>query len=81
MNTKLTTGDLQFAANILENYFTDGADKDFPESAASLNLVVQFLDAEIARRNHIVAVNQAKRAYAAEHGVPFKSVRYTKAKH
>jgi hypothetical protein len=73
---KLSLGDVNFAANVLESYYTDGYETEDPEGHASLMRVVAFLDAEIARQEHRKAVNDAKRAYAEEHGIPFKNVRY-----
>lgn len=76
--TKLNAGDVNFAANILENYFdADSIQPEDAEYVESLKRVVAFLDAQIARQEHRKAVNEAKRAYAEEHGISFRQVRYS----
>jgi hypothetical protein len=74
--SKLELGDLQYAANILENYYDANLEPEEQPYEDALMRVVKFLDAEIARREHRIAVNNAKRAYAEANGIPFSKVRY-----
>lgn len=76
---KVSIGDLNSAANWLEtlevNDESDPADVEYFEG---IKRVVEFLDAEIAKRQRITKLAEMKRAYAAEHGIPIRQVRVTK---
>jgi len=76
---KVSIGDLNSAANWLEtlevNDPNDPADVEYFEG---IKRVVEFLDAEIAKRQRITQLAEMKRAYAAEHGIPVNKVRLIK---
>ena len=76
--SKLEIGDLNFAANILEHYYSDDYSSEDPEGHAQLMRVVAFLDKEIAKRETARQHYAMRKAYADEHGVSIKRVKIVK---
>lgn len=68
---KATASDLRNAQEWLALYQSDADDATVQAFAN----VIAYLDAKAAEMDRRAAVNDAKRAYAAEHGVPFSRVR------
>jgi hypothetical protein len=65
--------DLAFAADWLGSYETDDE-----ETAQQLINAINFLQNQIAIKQRKVAVNEAKRNYAKEHGVKFSEIKLSK---
>jgi hypothetical protein len=65
--------DLAFAADWLGSYETDDE-----ETAQQLINAINFLEQQIGIKHRKMAVNEAKRNYAKEHGVKFSQVKLTK---
>jgi hypothetical protein len=66
-----SASDLLWAAEWLATY---GADND-PEIAQGIANAIGFLIKQAESKEARKALNAAKRAYAAEHGIPIRSVR------
>ena len=77
--SKLEIGDLNYAANILENYYGEDCDADEISYKESVMRVVAFLDKELAKRETAQKHYAMRKAYAQEHGVPIGRVKIVKA--
>lgn len=71
---KASSIDLECAVEWLVTYCGDSDDENIQAIANAIG----FLEQEVAKREKAKRIAAAKRAYAAEHGVPYSQIRISK---